>query len=268
MSMKPYPWPPRDVATMTDEEVKADLADVEARMKESQGSDDEGCGGSPGEWMLERAEELQATLDKRMRASIAARRTAEDVDADIVKALGVPEAFLRRDSSVVEREEAIRKQLAANTVRDLREEEQRLAHIRQLIVDHLRENFVGTVINVELTTDAVAHVLSKEMPRPPVDMTGVKVECGFEGGDCVVITVPATFFGHMNQNRDVIPVPTAEEIKTLFGPSILDGAHREWTHQDKEPLVARVRDGQRSDSPAQAAVTQAIIEEIKKDKEK
>ena len=80
MPMKPYPWPPRDVATMTDVEIKADLADVEARMKESQDSDDEGCGGSPGEWMLERAEELQATLDKRM-----------------LKALGVPEAFLRRD---------------------------------------------------------------------------------------------------------------------------------------------------------------------------
>jgi hypothetical protein len=52
---------------MTDEEISAELKSLGDQWDEFQASDDEGHGGSPGEWMVERMGELEQEQKKRGR---------------------------------------------------------------------------------------------------------------------------------------------------------------------------------------------------------
>jgi hypothetical protein len=51
--------------TMTDAEIAAELKALGEKWDESVASDDEGHGGSPGEWMVERMNELETEQKRR-----------------------------------------------------------------------------------------------------------------------------------------------------------------------------------------------------------
>jgi hypothetical protein len=61
-----YAWPPIPAARMTDAELAMDLALLGRLWDESRSDlDDEGHGGSPGEWMWERMGEVEAEQKRR-----------------------------------------------------------------------------------------------------------------------------------------------------------------------------------------------------------
>lgn len=56
---------PRPATALTDDEIARELDDLEARWKTSRRGDDEGHGGSPGEWIVERMDELETEQKRR-----------------------------------------------------------------------------------------------------------------------------------------------------------------------------------------------------------
>lgn len=50
---------------MTDEAISRELDDLEAKFERSRADDDEGTAGSPGEWMVERMNELETEQKRR-----------------------------------------------------------------------------------------------------------------------------------------------------------------------------------------------------------
>lgn len=62
-------------SAMTDAAIAAELASLGKQWDEFVASDDEGHGGSPGEWMVERMGELE-TEQKRRRAALQAHRAS------------------------------------------------------------------------------------------------------------------------------------------------------------------------------------------------
>ena len=55
----------KPATALTDEEITRELGDLEAKWERFRDSDNEGHGGSPGEWMYERMLELEGELNKR-----------------------------------------------------------------------------------------------------------------------------------------------------------------------------------------------------------
>ena len=54
----------RKASVLTDEEIKRELSDLAAKWDESR-DDDEGHAGSPGEWIVERMDELETEQKRR-----------------------------------------------------------------------------------------------------------------------------------------------------------------------------------------------------------
>ena len=63
----------RRAAQMTDAEIAAELSKLGAEWDAFASSDDEGHGGSPGEWMIERMGELETERSKRADRKIVRR---------------------------------------------------------------------------------------------------------------------------------------------------------------------------------------------------
>jgi len=58
---------PKSAALLSDGEIAAELADLGKKWDAFTASDDEGHGGSPGEWMVERMDELETEQKRRAR---------------------------------------------------------------------------------------------------------------------------------------------------------------------------------------------------------
>ena len=60
----------RSATVLTDEEITRELDELEARWKAFQDDIGEGHGGSPGEWMVERMDELETERNRRVRSEV------------------------------------------------------------------------------------------------------------------------------------------------------------------------------------------------------
>jgi hypothetical protein len=55
----------KPAVSLTDEEIARELVELGSRWDAFRSSDDEGHGGSPGEWMVERMDELETEQKRR-----------------------------------------------------------------------------------------------------------------------------------------------------------------------------------------------------------
>lgn len=60
-------WPPRPASTMSGSDLIEELNDVTRKWDDYFLGDFEGHGGSPGEWMFERMNELETELIRRIQ---------------------------------------------------------------------------------------------------------------------------------------------------------------------------------------------------------
>lgn len=59
-----YRWPPPKAAMMSDGAIELELVELDKMFKADR-QDDEGAAGSPGEWMVERMDELETEQMRR-----------------------------------------------------------------------------------------------------------------------------------------------------------------------------------------------------------
>jgi hypothetical protein len=66
----------RPATALTDDQISSELSSLETKWKASRSSDEEGHGGSPGEWMVERMDELET--EQRRRAAKPKKKYCND----------------------------------------------------------------------------------------------------------------------------------------------------------------------------------------------
>lgn len=66
-------------AQMTDEQIVAEVQSLCARWDVLRAANSDGCGGSPGEWMFERLDELETEQKRRTALSPEREAAAADV---------------------------------------------------------------------------------------------------------------------------------------------------------------------------------------------